>query len=114
MANGEIYNHKDLESEYNIHPSSKSDCAVLLPLFILLEENFTLFNELLRGEYAILIIKQNKFTNEINYFASTDPLSVRPLFYCFGLSTNYKNIGFSSILSGLSNLSNIGFSCCCP
>jgi len=104
MANGEIYNHKNLELEYNIHPTSKSDCAILLPLFIHLEEDFEQFNEVLRGEYAIVIIKQHKITNEIFYFVSTDPLSVRPMFYF--VSIDYKNIGFSSILSGLSELSN--------
>jgi asparagine synthase (glutamine-hydrolysing) len=104
MTNGEIYNHKDLESKYNIQTSSRSDCAVLLPLFIHLEEDFEEFNKELRGEYAILIIKQNKISNEIFYFVSTDPLSVRPLFYFFSKESN--KIGFSSILSGLSQLSN--------
>jgi len=81
MANGEIYNHKDLESKYNIQITSRSDCAVLLPLFIILEEDFEELNKELRGEYSIVIIKQHKISNEISYFVSTDPLSVRPLFY---------------------------------
>jgi asparagine synthase (glutamine-hydrolysing) len=104
MANGEIYNHKKLETKYNIHPNSHSDCAVLLPLFMHLEEDFALLNNELRGEYAILIIKQHKISNEIQYFASTDPLSVRPLFYFVSNETN--TIGFSSLLGGLSELSN--------
>jgi len=104
MANGEIYNHKELELKYNIQISSGSDCAVLLPLFIHLEEDFDKFNKELRGEYAILIIKQHKISDEILYFASTDPLSVRQLFYFFSKESN--EIGFSSILSGLSQLSN--------
>lgn len=32
MCNGEIYNHKDLESRHNITPTSRSDCECLLPL----------------------------------------------------------------------------------
>lgn len=110
MANGEIYNHKLLESKYNIHPNSKSDCAVLLPLFIHLEEDFELLNNELRGEYALLIIKQHKVTNELHYFASTDPLSVRPLFYFVNNNVNSFDekpiVGFASLLSGLSDLSN--------
>ena len=102
MANGEIYNHENLKYEYGINCNSKSDCAILLPLFIKLNENFEQFNQLLRGEYAILILKQNKSTDELIYFASTDPLSVRPLFYF----THTNIVGFSSILFGLSNLSN--------
>ena len=104
MANGEIYNHKKLESKYEIHPNSKSDCAVLLPLFIHLNEDFEELNKELRGEYAILIIKQHKVTNEISYFVSTDSLSVRPMFYF--INSDNKKIGFSSLLSGLSDLSN--------
>ena len=102
MCNGEIYNHKILEEEFNIKTSSSSDCAVLLSLFIKLNEDFYTFNNLLRGEYAIIILKQNKKNNQIDYFASVDPLSVRPLFYY----RNNEEIGISSILGGLSKLSN--------
>ena len=110
MANGEIYNHLDLETKYNISNQTTSDCAVLLPLFIKLDENFITFNQEIRGEYSILIIKQHKYLDLIEYYASTDPLSVRPLFYSitkFNQNINYE-IGFSSLLSGLSNIySNI-------
>lgn len=104
MANGEIYNHEELELKYNIKTTSTSDCSVLLPLFIELNEDFKLFNTELRGEYSIVIIKQDKYSDNISYFISTDPLSVRPLFYFFN-NTNYT-IGFSSLLSGLSKLSD--------
>jgi asparagine synthase (glutamine-hydrolysing) len=104
MTNGEIYNHKELETKYNIHPNSHSDCAVLLPLFIHFEEDFETLNNELRGEYAILIIKQHKISNKMQYFASTDPLSVRPLFYFINKENN--TVGFSSLLAGLSSLSD--------
>ena len=103
VANGEIYNHKELEQKYNILVESLSDCEILLELFIELHEDIELFNRELRGEYSILIIKQHKVLNEIEYFASTDQLSVRPLFYY--IDSN-NEIGFSSILGGLSELSN--------
>jgi len=104
MCNGEIYNHKDLELSYDIKLSSTSDCAILLPLFIKLEEDFVKFNNLLRGEYSIVILKEYINSNQVDFFVSTDPLSVRPMFYYM----NYENqeIGFSSILGGLSDLSN--------
>ena len=106
ICNGEIYNHNDLQKEYNINVSSTSDCAVLLPLFLKLNENFAEFNNKLRGEYALLIIKESKSTvnKEIEYFMSTDPLSVRPLFYY--IDTESYEIGVSSLLSGLSKLSS--------
>jgi len=102
IANGEIYNHKYLETKYNIVIQSTSDCEVLLPLFIKLNENFQLLNNEIRGEYSLIIIKQSKKTNTLEYFASTDPLSVRPLFYYLN---NLNEIGFSSLLCGLSDLS---------
>ena len=102
MANGESYNHKELEEKYNIKTKSKSDCEVLLPLFLKMEDEFDKFNKLLRGEYAILIIKKYKKTNFIEYMISTDPLSVRPMFYF----VHKHSIGFSSLLSGLSSYSD--------
>ena len=74
-----------------------------------MEEDFERLNNELRGEYALVIIKQHKVTNELYYFASTDPLSVRPLFYCIELYNKSEKemlVGFSSLLSGLSGLSN--------
>jgi len=104
MANGEIYNHHDLETKYEIKTNSTSDCAVLLPLFVKLNEDFDKFNNELRGEYAIVIFKQHKKSNLIEYFVSTDALSVRPIFYYIDMGKG--EIGFASLLGGLSNLSN--------
>jgi asparagine synthase (glutamine-hydrolysing) len=103
MANAEIYNHEDLKLKYDIKTTSTSDCAVLLPLFIKLNEDFKTFNNELRGEYSIVIIKQDKYSDTIKYFMSTDPMSVRPLFYYISF-VDYT-IGISSLLSGLSSLS---------
>lgn len=104
MSNGEIYNYQSLETKFELKINSTSDCALLLPLFIHLKEDFYTFNNLLKGEFSIVIIKQHKFTNIIEYFISTDPLSVRPMFY-YEDSINHE-IGFASLLSGLSTLSN--------
>lgn len=40
IANGEIYNHEQLRKEYGLEVDSGSDCAVILPLFIKLGEDF--------------------------------------------------------------------------
>jgi asparagine synthase (glutamine-hydrolysing) len=104
MANGEIYNHHELETKYDIKTNSTSDCAVLLPLFIKLNENFNKFNNELRGEYSIVIFKQHKKSNLIEFFVSTDALSIRPMFYY--IDTINNEMGFSSLLGGLSSLSN--------
>jgi asparagine synthase (glutamine-hydrolysing) len=104
MANGEIYNHHDLETKYDIKTNSSSDCAVLLPLFIKLGEDFHKFNNELRGEYSIVIFKQHKKSNLIEFYVSTDALSIRPMFYYIDAINN--EMGFSSLLGGLSSLSN--------
>ena len=106
IANGEIYNHLELKKTYNITTHGSSDCSILLPLFIELEEDFKEFNNVLRGEYSIIIIKQHKYSNMIKYFVSTDPLSVRPLFYKVDIE-NYC-INFSSLVCGLTG-NDIGF-----
>jgi asparagine synthase (glutamine-hydrolysing) len=104
MANGEIYNHHEIKTIYDIQTDSSSDCAVLLPLFVKLNEDFEKFNNVLRGEYAILILKQDKKSDHIKYYASVDQLSVRPLFYYIDIDK--KEVGFSSLLGGLSDFSS--------
>jgi asparagine synthase (glutamine-hydrolysing) len=97
ICNGEIYNAEQLIEDYDISTKSSSDCAVILPLFILLQHDFTRLNQLLHGEYSLVIIKTHN--NSVEFFASTDPLSIRPLFMC----VNNHNIAFSSLLHGLTS-----------
>lgn len=100
IANGEIYNHLKLRKEQELEIDSRSDCAVILPLFMKLGDNFDQLNRLLHGEYAILITRETIKTGDVTYWVSTDPLSVRPLFY-YSAETEF---GVSSLLSGLSCL----------
>jgi asparagine synthase (glutamine-hydrolysing) len=101
IANGEIYNHEELREKYELIIDSRSDCAVILPLFIKLGEDFELLNKQLHGEYAIFITREETKTGVVDYFAATDPLSVRPLFYFY----NEHEFGVSSLLAGLSAFS---------
>lgn len=95
ICNGEIYNHLDLKKEYNLEYSSHSDCAVIYPLFKHLNYDFTKLNNRLNGEYAITIYRITP--QKIYFYASTDPLSVRPLFY----SMNSTTFATSSLQKGL-------------
>jgi asparagine synthase (glutamine-hydrolysing) len=106
MINGEIYNHKIIENQYGIIPKSNSDCEFILELFVKLNEDFNYINKIINGEYAICILKLTKNKTDfehIEIFISVDPLSVRPLFYYVDPVKN--EIGISSILAGLSDLS---------
>lgn len=97
MCNGEIYNHLELREKYGLKIDSKSDCAVILPLFRALNENIEALNNVLLGEYAMFVTKENIKTGDIEYYLSIDPLSVRPAFYF----TNDSQFGCSSLLCGL-------------
>lgn len=80
MCNGEIYNHKELEQEFNLTCHSKSDCEVILRLYEKI--GFVETVKRLRGVYAIILVdeKENKV------FVARDRIGVRPLY--FGLTGN--------------------------
>lgn len=113
ICNGEIYNAEKIKDKYNLHTSSSSDCAVILPLFHHLKYDFIALNKILHGEYALVIIKiPGIITVPLSFWASTDPLSVRPLFVAFN---DNQTIAFSSLLQGLTmikgDISRLGQGC---
>ena len=77
MCNGEIYNHKELEKEFNIMPNSKSDCEVILHLYQRI--GFIKTIERLDGVFAIALYDESKHC----LYLARDPIGVRPLFYNF-------------------------------
>jgi asparagine synthase (glutamine-hydrolysing) len=88
VANAEIYNYKQLQSELINYPFlSDSDCEMLLPFYLELGEGMF---ELLDGEFAIVLYDgiQKKL------IAARDPLGIRPLFY--GFERVSKKIIFAS------------------
>ena len=97
LVNGEIYNYKELASEYSIDIKS-SDCSILLELYQKLEYDFTKLNQCLNGEYAMAIICVDK-NESISVKLSSDPLSVRPLFW----AKSGNKFGFGSTLKSLSD-----------
>jgi asparagine synthetase B (glutamine-hydrolysing) len=64
-----------------------------------LGDDFEALNKELHGEYAIFITREEVKTGNVDYFLSTDPLSVRPAFY----ATNKHEFAISSLLGGLSD-----------
>lgn len=94
MCNGEIYNYKEIKSQYPDYSyKSTSDCEVLLPLFADLKEKLSIK---LDAEFACVIF--DKKTNQL--FAARDPIGIRPLFY--GIQKNGK-IAFASEVKSLQN-----------
>lgn len=113
ICNGEIYNAEKIKDKYSLQTSSSSDCAVILPLFHHLKYDFIALNKILHGEYALVIIKiPSHTTTPMSFWASTDPLSVRPLFVAYN---DNQTISFSSLLQGLTmikgDISRLGQGC---
>lgn len=97
VCNGEIYNERELRERFNIRTESKSDCSILLHLYFQVEENISYFLDLIRGEYAILLIK--KYPNgDREIMLATDLLGVRPLF----VSDFKGQLTVSSLVKGFS------------
>jgi asparagine synthase (glutamine-hydrolysing) len=76
MCNGEIYNHKFIRQKLKSHVTSKSDCAVILPLY----EQFGIqqMTKYLDGDFGFLILD----TKAGLVHLGRDPTGVKPIFYC--------------------------------
>jgi asparagine synthase (glutamine-hydrolysing) len=112
LCNGEIYNYKELIKEYELK-DIKNDCDIIYPLFNYFNKiennklnNFINVNEILNGEYSIVLIEINNKNNKIeNIFISTDHCSVRPLFNYYNEETN--TIILSSLLKGITKIKDL-------
>lgn len=109
MCNGEIYTAPNLCKKYlkeefpNGFESGMSDVEVIFPLFKKFNFDFNKLNLALEGcEYAILIYYTDSKGVVKKCFASTDYLSIRPLFYYFNSECN--QFVCSSTLEGLTSL----------
>jgi asparagine synthase (glutamine-hydrolysing) len=86
MCNGEIYNHLELEKEFDLKCKSKSDCEVILRLYEKIGFEETV--KRLYGVFAIVLVDGN------NVYMARDRIGVRPLY--FGL-TEEKYLAVSSV-----------------
>jgi asparagine synthase (glutamine-hydrolysing) len=83
-VNGEIYNHKDLESKlatpYNF--ATKSDCEVILPLY---QQEGVNFIDKLEGMFAFVLYDQESNT----YLIARDHIGIIPLYTGFDEFGNF-------------------------
>ena len=99
ICNGEIYNSSILKedilsSSLDYTFISKSDCEVLIPLYILHNVNMI---KKLKGVFAFTIVAINNKGN-YNAFVCRDRIGVRPLFIG---KNNTGEVGFCSEIKGL-------------
>jgi len=87
MCNGEIYNYESLKLEFEFDFQSRSDCEILIPLF--LKFGISKMLPKLDGEFAFAIY--DEATGDV--FAGRDAMGIRPLFY--GETKNGK-VAFAS------------------
>lgn len=74
IFNGEIYNYKELKSEYGIETKTTSDTEVLVELYLKLGEKCL---DKLNGMFAFVIFN----TETKDYFIARDRLGIKPLYY---------------------------------
>lgn len=98
ICNGEIYNYKELKSEFNVETYSKSDCEIILYLY---EKKYSIESIIkkLDGVFSFILYDGE---NNLLYVAR-DPFGVRPLFFGKDLYNNYV---FASEMKSIYNLCN--------
>lgn len=90
MCNGEIYNYKKIQRDYELKTTTQSDCEVILRLY--LQGGIDMLN-CIQGEYAFVLFD----TRSGLVIFSRDQLGVRPLF----ISKANSHFSLSSELKGL-------------
>ena len=106
VCNGEIYNYDQLLEDFPMVQSrlaSKSDCEIILELYLHLGNNMGAVLEYIRGEFAFVLVEIDGKTSTVRQgYAARDPYGVRPLFIGSSTTTTTSRIVFSSLLQGLS------------
>lgn len=97
ICNGEIYNSVHLTEKYNLNVQSKSDCEVILHLYLKFGIKKTL--EELDGVFAFVIYDHNRK----EFVCARDPYGVRPLF----ISVTESHLTLSSEIKCLYGLDNV-------
>jgi asparagine synthase (glutamine-hydrolysing) len=95
-CNGEIYNYRELFRELDMDYQTKSDCEVILHLYLKYGMGKTI--QMLDGVFSFVLYDKRK--NHI--YVGHDPIGVRSLYWF----TNDNEIGISSEMKSLVTMSN--------
>jgi asparagine synthase (glutamine-hydrolysing) len=87
VCNGEIYNHTQIRQKYNYNYLTKSDCEVIIPLYIKYGEKCV---DYLDGIFSFLLYDKN---NDV-FLAGRDRIGVNPMYY--GHAIEETGIWFAS------------------
>jgi asparagine synthase (glutamine-hydrolysing) len=104
VANGEIYNYKDIITEYKLSPKSDSDCEIIPLLFsqfrnadMCPEDCLLKFSKIFNCELSFALYEECLITKRMDVYFYTDHCSIRPLFYAW----NPNFIFFGSTLQAI-------------
>jgi asparagine synthase (glutamine-hydrolysing) len=107
IANGEIYNFKEIIKKYSLPITTNSDCMTIPQLYLLMVKSIpnqpndltifvNLFKNEIKGEFAFILYEFDKFQNLKEVIGGRDSIGVRPLYY--GIDS--QSIIFSSEIKG--------------
>lgn len=113
VANGEIYNFKELDNKYNLNVKN-SDCLTIPRLYEHminkygpeegLEKWLNMFEKEIKGEFVFSLIIFDKLNNLKQVITGRDQIGIRPLYYNNPLTNN--KILFTSEIKGALNYEN--------
>ena len=87
IANGEIYNYRELIDKYGLDMNIKSDCFVIPQIYMNMlkngkERDFNRFiKEDVKAEFAFILYEFDSLKNLKKVIVSRDQIGVRPLYY---------------------------------
>lgn len=87
IANGEIYNYKEIIECYQLSSEIKNDCMVIPQIYMNMlhsgdEDDFNRFiKEDVKGEFAFVLFEFDRLKNLKKMIVGRDEIGVRPLYY---------------------------------
>ena len=106
VCNGEIYNFKELITNFNLPITNNSDCMTIPQLYIKftkeksLKDFINLFENTIKGEFSFILLEFDKLQNLSNILIGRDQIGIRPLYYK-KIVNNSTNLLFSSEIKGM-------------
>lgn len=101
ICNGEIYNHHELATKYNLHLTSGSDCEIIPHLYK--SQGIDVLCKELDGEYSFTILDIDMKTGYGDIYICRDRFGIRPLFY----TENNEYYNFSSEIKSIADNNSV-------
>ena len=109
ICNGEIYNYNNLYDIMGVNPTTKSDCEVIIHLYLQYGIEHTL--RLLDGVFSFILVDYRLGNKASKLYVARDPYGVRPLYVMESVdktstSRGDNTIAFASELKQLTEICN--------